>query len=216
MPTTTTVATAAQDQDALDAIATMLGTRAEWSSGADMLEDIANVIGTVRPHPGDSDTTYRREFWEATGRAVDAGWDSSEEWIEEDNAPLLAELEAEYERAENPSARMAADIASLRALRDNRAGEPGQAPGIEQHTPRAGMRVVDGVVLYERCFSCHLFIADNHPEDERATTYIHVHRGSALDEALDATHEAQPSGMLATLTAWRAMGVSAVRARLTE
>lgn len=50
-----------RDVMAIDKIAIMLGTRAEWS-GADMLESIANIIGTVRPHPGDSADTYLDDF----------------------------------------------------------------------------------------------------------------------------------------------------------
>lgn len=64
------------DQEALDAIATLLGTAEEWDS--EMLELIANLVGaTERPHPGDSEKTYRRDFLEATGRRVEAAYDST-------------------------------------------------------------------------------------------------------------------------------------------
>ena len=65
----------ASDRDTLDAIATLLGTSAEWN-GADMLEDIANLIGkTDRPHPGDKAETYLQEFAQATGRTCPGEWD---------------------------------------------------------------------------------------------------------------------------------------------
>jgi hypothetical protein len=59
------------DQRAIDVIACGLGTKTEWSS--EELEWIADVIGSVRPHPGD--TTPPRfyiDFTEATGRTPDA------------------------------------------------------------------------------------------------------------------------------------------------
>ena len=43
------------DTNIVNAIALMLGTHREWNSGADFLEDIANLIGSVRQHPGDRD-----------------------------------------------------------------------------------------------------------------------------------------------------------------
>lgn len=57
------------DQSVIDKIAVGLGTRAEWDSGE--LEWIAEAIGTVRPHPGDSTPGYARKFEEATGRKAD-------------------------------------------------------------------------------------------------------------------------------------------------
>lgn len=42
------------DTNAINAIAMMLGTQREWNGG-DCLEDIANLIGLVRQHPGDQD-----------------------------------------------------------------------------------------------------------------------------------------------------------------
>jgi hypothetical protein len=60
-----------RDQWAIDKIAVGLGTRTEWP-GAETLEWIANVIGTVRPHPGDAAPRYRAEFEAATGRPAPA------------------------------------------------------------------------------------------------------------------------------------------------
>lgn len=45
---------ASPDSDAITKIALGLGTSPEWS-GADDLDWIAGVVGTVRPHPGDAD-----------------------------------------------------------------------------------------------------------------------------------------------------------------
>ena len=42
------------DTNIVNAIALLLGTQREWNGG-DCLEDIANLIGLVRPHPGDQD-----------------------------------------------------------------------------------------------------------------------------------------------------------------
>lgn len=63
-----------EDRDAIDAIATLLGTSSQWSSAADYLEDIANIIGKVRPHPGDNADTYAQTFELETGRPVPQNW----------------------------------------------------------------------------------------------------------------------------------------------
>lgn len=60
------------DQRAIDAIATTLGTAERWN--ADQLESIANIVGTVRPHPG-GEQDYRPLFSDATGRNVVARYD---------------------------------------------------------------------------------------------------------------------------------------------
>lgn len=65
------------DQQAIDIIATILGTSETWS-GADFLELIANVIGEVRPHPGGAFETYRADFLAATGREVVARYDATD------------------------------------------------------------------------------------------------------------------------------------------
>jgi hypothetical protein len=64
--------------------------------------------------------------------------------------------------------------------------------------------------LYEKCAGCHLFI-----EPMNEVLYDHLHRGDDADEAIIATHEAKPSGMVATLTTWRAHGPAAMRERFT-
>jgi hypothetical protein len=48
------------DTQAVTRIAFLLGTNPEWSSPADFLEDIANLVAaTGRQHPGDADpATY--------------------------------------------------------------------------------------------------------------------------------------------------------------
>ena len=63
------------DTDVVDAIATYLGTSQEWS-GAECLEVIAELIATVRPHPGDiDDEDYPDAFAAATGRSIREGYD---------------------------------------------------------------------------------------------------------------------------------------------
>ena len=63
------------DEQAIDAIATLLGTSADWS--ADHTEAIANIIGRVRPHPGcyEYSDSYTFAFVRATGRQPDPVWD---------------------------------------------------------------------------------------------------------------------------------------------
>lgn len=63
------------DQYALDCLATLLGTSSEWSSAADYLESVADLVGTVRPHPGNYDAdVYARVFHERTGRTAPESW----------------------------------------------------------------------------------------------------------------------------------------------
>jgi hypothetical protein len=64
--------TSATDQGVVDAIATMLGTAERWS--ADELETIGNLIGQVRPHPGDAWEDYAAQFRAATGRTAPSAW----------------------------------------------------------------------------------------------------------------------------------------------
>lgn len=66
------------DTDAVDAIATYLGTSPEWS-GADALDTIADVLGSVRPSVGMDPAEFRRAFRAATGRAVPASFDMAED-----------------------------------------------------------------------------------------------------------------------------------------
>lgn len=58
------------DTEAIDAIATALGTAESWD--ADTLDTIAEVIGLVRPHPGSGRhfPDYAGYFEAATGRPV--------------------------------------------------------------------------------------------------------------------------------------------------
>ena len=62
------------DQGVIDAIATMLGTSESWS-GADMLETIAELVGAVRPHPGNTRPEHFVELFAiVTGREAPAQW----------------------------------------------------------------------------------------------------------------------------------------------
>lgn len=57
------------DSDIIDDIAALLGTAEDWSPGSDFLEIIADLIGQVRPHPGEgSGTEYPSRFKQVTGR----------------------------------------------------------------------------------------------------------------------------------------------------
>ena len=57
-----------KDKTVVDAIALYLGTRSSWS-GSDALDVIADLIGEVRPHPGDTSRPYLDAFH--ASRAVD-------------------------------------------------------------------------------------------------------------------------------------------------
>lgn len=69
--------------------------------------------------------------------------------------------------------------------------------------------------LAHKCRDCHLFIEANDPRDVAGgcAEYVHLHRGDDADEAIDATHEAKPSYLLATVATWEAYGPPAMRAR---
>jgi hypothetical protein len=67
--------------------------------------------------------------------------------------------------------------------------------------------------LYEKCHDCHLFVVPNEVGGEGIAEYVHLTRGDAADDLLDSTHDPRPSGMLATLPAWRVYGPPAMRAR---
>lgn len=64
----------ANDTDAIDAIATLLGTAEQWDW--EDLETIAGIIGAVRPHPGSGrhHPDYAGFFEAATGRPVPEGY----------------------------------------------------------------------------------------------------------------------------------------------
>lgn len=72
------------------------------------------------------------------------------------------------------------------------------------------------VVLYERCKHCHLFVERNEVDGQGIAAFVHLHRGDEADEALDDSHEAEPSGELATLSVWRRYGPALMRARFDE
>lgn len=64
-----------EDEYVVDAIATYLGTWSEWS-GADALEAIADLIGRVRPHPGNVPAEiYAQAFANYTDRRIDPNYD---------------------------------------------------------------------------------------------------------------------------------------------
>jgi hypothetical protein len=68
------------DQQALDAIATLLGTSEHWR--ADSLEEIGTIVSrTERPHPGNDARTYAQEFRIRLGRSVPPEYDSTPEEV---------------------------------------------------------------------------------------------------------------------------------------
>jgi hypothetical protein len=73
-------------------------------------------------------------------------------------------------------------------------------------------------VLYEKCRDCHLFVFPNAVEGdpEDVAKYVHGHRGDDVDEALNETHEAMPSGRKANLLAWKTYGPLAMRERFVS
>lgn len=70
--------------------------------------------------------------------------------------------------------------------------------------------------LYEKCQHCHLFVEVNaaySPLDVPVVAqFVHSSRGDTADERLE-DHEAEPSGLLATLPTWMVYGPSAMRER---
>lgn len=69
----------------------------------------------------------------------------------------------------------------------------------------------------EKCGLCHLFIHENETYgDPTLAPYLHSHRGDEADEALDATHEAQPSGQIETLATWMRIGPPQMLARFHD
>jgi hypothetical protein len=72
--------------------------------------------------------------------------------------------------------------------------------------------------LYEKCAHCHLFIEANYNPDDTPglAEYVHLHRGDDADEQIDETHEAKPSGQVATLAAWKQYGPPEMRARFID
>lgn len=79
--------------------------------------------------------------------------------------------------------------------------------------------------LAEKCKHCHLFIEENAsltgmtPEaarEFRVAEFLHLYRGDDADEKIEGTHDAEPSGMIATLSVWREFGPLEMRMRFTE
>lgn len=70
-------------------------------------------------------------------------------------------------------------------------------------------------LLYEKCRHCHLFVGENdaYVPGRGIARLIHLVSDEGLDEWLDASHEPEGSGMLATLDTWRVFGPSAMRER---
>lgn len=67
--------------------------------------------------------------------------------------------------------------------------------------------------LYHKCNKCHLFIDENWNTGPGIAQWVHLHRGTPEDEALDERHEAEPSGLIATVGVWRKFGPPAMRLR---
>lgn len=68
-----------------------------------------------------------------------------------------------------------------------------------------------------KCAHCHLFIERNHDYDEypALAEYVHLTRGDAADNEIEASHDAQP-GQSQTLAWWKVHGPPEMRARFTE
>lgn len=71
---------------------------------------------------------------------------------------------------------------------------------------------------YERCLCCHLFVEPNpaYGDYPGLAAYMHLCGDSEADEALDASHEPRPSGMIRTLAWWKLHGPPAMRARFID
>lgn len=74
--------------------------------------------------------------------------------------------------------------------------------------------------LYEKCAECHLFVEPNNafdgqwPEDMGGIApYVHLARGDEIDEPIDESHDAKPSGEVATLRTWMRHGPAPMRDR---
>jgi hypothetical protein len=69
----TTESRPADDETVIDRIAAILGTAERWTNG--LLEDIADQVGLVRPHPGNTKhLEYPSKFLAATGREIEPCW----------------------------------------------------------------------------------------------------------------------------------------------
>jgi len=70
--------------------------------------------------------------------------------------------------------------------------------------------------LAHKCKHCHLFIEENEYDSDfpNIARWVHLTRGDEADEFYD-DHDAEPSGMLATLDVWREYGPTMMRLRFT-
>jgi hypothetical protein len=81
----------------------------------------------------------------------------------------------------------------------------------------AGIVTIGKVTLYEKCAHCDLFIEVNDDADEFVAAYVHLMNDSRPgDVETDESHEASPSGQLATLSVWEAYGPDGMRARFDK
>lgn len=69
--------------------------------------------------------------------------------------------------------------------------------------------------LYEKCQHCPLFVEVNEAWHGQpgVARFAHSSRGDAADERIESTHDAEPSGLLATLPTWMVYGPSEMRER---
>lgn len=84
----------------------------------------------------------------------------------------------------------------------------------------------DSDEVYEKCAMCHLFVEPNDAafddqgnriaDPQPLAEYLHLHRGTPEDEKIDNDHEARPSGLRASLSAWREFGPPEMRARFVD
>jgi hypothetical protein len=70
--------------------------------------------------------------------------------------------------------------------------------------------------VYEKCQHCHLFVDKNDGQPGTAE-FVHLSRGDAADERIEASHDAEPSGLKANLATWMVYGPPEMRERfITE
>lgn len=74
------------------------------------------------------------------------------------------------------------------------------------------------LVLYTKCAHCHLFVDGNaaYGDSPGLAEWSHLHRGDDADNAIDESHEPEPSEMSATLDTWKAYGPPEMRARFAD
>lgn len=94
---------------------------------------------------------------------------------------------------------------------------------VQTERPAGIVEVHPDLVIYEKCDRCHLFIDVNHARIGQSgqpipgiAEYVHLTSGvDDRDDDLDGSHEAVPSGRLATLLTWKTYGPLAMRERFT-